>query len=51
MERKYEDVRGEKHDVCDAKTREEVVKQVLHGPKNSGVELCDDNKQALRRFL
>ena len=50
MERKYEDVRREKHNVCDAKTREEVVEQVLHGPKNSDDELYDD-KQALRRFL
>ena len=42
VERKYEDVRGEKNDVCDAKTREEVVEQVLHGPKNSGNELCEE---------
>ena len=49
VERKYEDVRGEKHNVCDAQTREEVVEQVLHGPKKSGDELCDD--QQLNRYL
>ena len=44
VERKYEDVRREKHNVCDAQTREEVVEQVLHGPKKSGDELCDDQQ-------
>ena len=44
VERKYEDVRREKHNVCDAQTREEVVKQVLHGPEECGDELCDDQQ-------
>ena len=33
MEWKYEDVGGEKHNVCDTQTWEEVVEQILHGSK------------------